>query len=103
MQAGVYTRLSRLKEDPELTRLALLRQDEDTLKVCAERGYEVAKLYPDPGISADDAIIREQFEQALSDLGDGTIDVLVIPKFDRMTRGLGTWLRIERVLLDTGR
>jgi DNA invertase Pin-like site-specific DNA recombinase len=102
-RAGVYTRLSRLKEDPELTRLALLRQDEDTLKLCAERGYEVATTYPDPGISADDAIVREQFEQALRDLGDGTIDVLVIPKFDRMTRGLGTWLRIERVLLDTGR
>jgi site-specific DNA recombinase len=27
---------------------------------------------------------------------------LVIPKFDRMTRGLSTWLRIERVLLDSG-
>jgi site-specific DNA recombinase len=102
MRAGVYTRLSRLKDEPELTRLAFERMDEDTLKLAADRGWEVVKTYSDPGISAADDVVRAEFEQALADLADGTIEVLVIPKFDRMTRGLGTWLRIERVLLDSG-
>jgi site-specific DNA recombinase len=102
MRAGVYTRLSRLKETPELTAAAMARQDEDTLKLAADRGWEVVKTYSDPGVSAADDVVRREFEEALSDLGDGTIDVLVIPKFDRMTRGLTTWLRVERVLKDSG-
>jgi site-specific DNA recombinase len=100
LRAGVYTRLSKLKETKEQTRLAMERQDEDSMRVASDRAYEVVKTYPDPGISADDTVVREVFEGALRDLAEGTIDVLIIPKFDRMTRGLGTWLRVERVLLD---
>ncbi len=91
VRAGVYTRLSRLKLDPdpakaaELTRLAMLRQDEDSLKLATDRGYEVTTTYPDPGISADDKVVREVFEGALADLAEGTIDALVIPRFDRLT------------------
>jgi site-specific DNA recombinase len=102
MRAGVYTRLSRLKATDELTRLALERQDEDAMALATARGYEIVKTYADPGISAADEVVREQFEQALADLAERVIDVLVIPKFDRMTRGLATWLRIERVLLESG-
>jgi site-specific DNA recombinase len=101
-RAGVYTRLSRLKSTEELTRLAMERQDEDAMALAMTRGYEVAKLYPDPGISAADHVVREVFEGALRDLAEHVIDVLVIPKFDRLTRGPATWLRIERVLLDSG-
>lgn len=102
LRAGVYTRLSRLKATDELTTLGLERQSEDTLKLCADRGYEVVKHYSDPGVSASDEAVRDQFEQALSDLGDGTIDVLVIPAMDRLTRGLKTWIRIRSVLTASG-
>jgi site-specific DNA recombinase len=102
MRAGVYTRLSSLKPTEELTSLGLERQSEDTLKLAAERGYEVVRTYSDPGRSGADDVVRPEFEQALRDLADSTIDVLVIPSFDRLTRGLKTWIRIRAVLEASG-
>jgi DNA invertase Pin-like site-specific DNA recombinase len=91
-----------LKATDELTNLGLERQSEDTLALCERRGWEVVRTYSDPGVSAAEGKHRTDFEQAMTDLRERTIDVLVVKSLDRLTRSLADLLVIERVLADSG-
>jgi site-specific DNA recombinase len=102
LRAGVYTRLSRLKDTDELTTLGMDRQAEDTVKLATARGWEVVRTYADTGISAGEGNHRPDFDQAITDLREHTIDVLVVKSLDRLTRSLADLLLIERVLKDSG-
>jgi site-specific DNA recombinase len=99
MRAGISARLSRVKRTEQLTAAAMERQEEDCRDLVAGRGWELARVYPDEGLSAaPGAKRRPEFERALEDLATGRIDVLVIWKLDRFTRSLWDLLRIERAL-----
>jgi site-specific DNA recombinase len=103
MRAGAYARLSRKKATEELTTAGMERQEEDCRALCAREGWQLVATYDDEGISAAVGKHRPAFEQALSDLSDGTIDVLVIAALDRFVRSLWDMLRVERVVESGGR
>jgi site-specific DNA recombinase len=103
MSAGIYARLSVLKASERLTEAALERQEEDCRELCARRGWNVIKVYPDEGISAYQKRKRPGFEQAMADLEAGVIDVLVVYRLDRLVRRLRDWVRVEEVVERSGR
>lgn len=102
MNAGIYARLSVLKATERLTEAALERQEEDCRELCARRGWNVIKVYPDEGISAYQKRKRPGFEQAMADFEAGVIDVLVVYRLDRLVRRLRDWVRIEEVVERSG-
>jgi site-specific DNA recombinase len=103
MQAGVYARLSRKKATEELTAAGMERQEEDCRALCDREGWQVVATYDDEGISAAVGKHRPAFEQALADLSNGVVDVLVIAALDRFVRSLWDMLRVERVVESGGR
>jgi site-specific DNA recombinase len=103
MNAGIYARLSVLKASELATEAALERQEEDCRELCARRGWNVIKVYPDEGVSAfQKGRKRPGFEQAMADLEAGVIDVLVVYRLDRLVRRLKDWVRVEEVIERSG-
>lgn len=98
VKAGIYTRLSQDREG-ETSRE---RQEADCRALCAVRGWEVEEVWTDllSGYRAD--VRRPGYEEGLRALAAGKVDVLVVWKLDRLTRG-GV-KEISRVLeaLDAG-
>lgn len=81
-RAGIYVRLSRDSDAQTSTE----RQEADARALCTAKGYEVADVYADVGISGYKAVERPQFERLLADVDAGRIDVIVVWKLDRLTR-----------------
>ncbi len=83
MGVGLYLRIS---DDQAGQGLGVARQEEDSRKLAALRGWEVGGVYTDQDVSAYKRKPRPQFEQALSDLESGVIDGLVVYDCDRLAR-----------------
>lgn len=65
-----------------------LGQQEEQLKaLCERKGYEVYKVYSDEGISAKNDK-RPAYREMLKDVKNGTINVIVAFKMDRLTRSV---------------
>jgi len=90
MHAGVYLRQSRdrdLDEDTgEKKGLAIARQREDCLRLCRERGWEVAEEYPDNDFSAYSGKRRPHYERMLADIEAGEVDAVAVWDLDRLHR-----------------
>jgi DNA invertase Pin-like site-specific DNA recombinase len=90
MHAGVYLRQSRDRDLDEETGekkgLAIARQREDCLRLCRERGWEVAEEYPDNDFSAYSGKRRPQYERMLADIEAGKLDAVVVWDLDRLHR-----------------
>lgn len=82
MRAAVYLRQSR---DHGLTQLAIGRQREDCLKVCAERDWEPVE-YVDNDASASNGKVRKAYQQMLADIRDDRIQAVVCWDLDRLHR-----------------
>lgn len=103
MKAGIYARLSVLKQGEGATEAAMERQEEDCRRLCRSRGWQVIQVYPDEGVSAYSRQRRRpQFEEALADLAAGRIDLLVCWKLDRLVRRLKDWVRVEEAVESSG-
>ena len=82
MRAAVYLRQSK---DHNGTGLAVARQREDCLKLCATRGWTVAE-YLDNDISAYSGVRRPSYERMLADIRAGQLDAVVAWDLDRLHR-----------------
>lgn len=83
--AGIYIRVSTLDQAREGFSLG---QQEDQLKAfCERKGYEIYKVYADEGISAKNDK-RPAYREMLKDVKNGTINVIVAFKMDRLTRSV---------------
>lgn len=103
MRAGIYARLSVLKDDEDATEAAMERQEDDCRRLCRSRGWTVIKVYPDEGVSAfQKSRKRPGFEEAIADLEGGILDVLVCWKLDRLVRRLSDWVRVEEAVEKSG-
>jgi site-specific DNA recombinase len=98
-RAGIYTRISvdRAKEDDESRSASPQRQSTDCEALCDRQGFKVVEVYEDRDVSAfKGGVKRPAFERLLQDLRDKKLDVVVVWKFDRITRegirGTGTFL-----------
>jgi len=82
MRAAVYLRQSR---DQQGTGLAVARQREDCLKLCAERGWTPVE-YIDNDISAFSGKRRPAYEEMLRDVAAGELGAVVAWDLDRLHR-----------------
>lgn len=71
--------------DREGTGLAVARQREDCLKLCAARGWEPVE-YVDNDTSATSIKPRKAYQQMLADVADGKVDAVVAWDLDRLHR-----------------
>src|SRR5690349_3947047 len=85
MQAFIYVRQSM---DRTGEGAAVARQQEDCLKLCKERGYEVARIWTENDTSASSSKPRLVYSAMLEAVNRGGVDVLVAWHVDRLTRKL---------------
>jgi site-specific DNA recombinase len=108
MGAFVYLRQSL---DRTGSGAAVDRQREDCLKLCAERGWEVARIWTDNDVSASSRKPRPAYTAMLAAVERGEAGIVVAWHVDRLTRRLteleqlielaqGTGLRIATVTGD---
>jgi DNA invertase Pin-like site-specific DNA recombinase len=81
---GVYVRIS---DDEEEAREGVTRQTEDCQALAAIRRWTVGDVYEDNDTSAYKAdVVRERFEQMLTDLESGVVRGVVVYNLDRLAR-----------------
>ena len=83
--AGIYIRVSTLDQARE--GFSLGQQEEQLKALCERKGYEVYKIYADEGISAKNDK-RPAYQSMMNDVKNGTINVIVAFKMDRLTRSV---------------
>ena len=83
--AGIYKRVSTLDQKRE--GFSLPEQEEKLKEFCKFKGYEVYKIYEDAGISAKNDK-RPAYQQIINDIKNGTVNVIVALKLDRLTRSV---------------
>jgi site-specific DNA recombinase len=91
MRACTYLRISLDKTGDEL---GVTRQREDCLSLAKVRGWEVVAEYSDNDTSAAGKVKRPGFEQMMSALQRGDIDVVIAWNLDRLTRNRPDTLRL---------
>ena len=83
--ADIYIRVSTLDQARE--GFSLPEQKEKLIEFCKSKGYEIHKIYADEGISAKDDK-RPAYQQMINDIKNGTVNVIVALKLDRLTRSV---------------
>lgn len=89
---GIYARLSQARNDETATS----RQAEDAEAYAARNGWEVVRRYADSGASGYTGKERAEFEAMLRDVEAREFDVLLVWKFDRLTRNLADYARFHK-------
>lgn len=92
MRAAIYLRES---VDRDLDEKAVVRQQEDAVKLADGRGWTVVGKYIDNDVSASSGRRRPRFEDLMADVLTGVIDVIIAWKVDRLVRKL---TELERVI-----
>jgi site-specific DNA recombinase len=83
MRAGIYIRISRAKDG---TTLGVERQEPPCRELATRKGAEVVRVFPDNDLSAYSGKRRPQYEEMLSWVRDGRLDLLIAWDADRFTR-----------------
>lgn len=83
--ADIYIRVSTLDQARE--GFSLPEQKEKLIEFCKSKGYGIHKIYADEGISAKDDK-RPAYQQMINDIKNGTVNVIVALKLDRLTRSV---------------
>ena len=84
MPIAIYLRQSRDRDGNEL---AITRQREDCLKLCADRGWPDTVEYVDNDVSASSRRkSRPAYKQMITDIANGTITGIVVWDLDRLYR-----------------
>jgi DNA invertase Pin-like site-specific DNA recombinase len=99
MRAFVYLRQSL---DRANTGAAVDRQREDCLKLCSERGWEVARTFIDNDVSASSRKPRPAYVDMLKALRNGEAEALVAWHVDRLTRKITDLEELIELAQDTG-
>ena len=81
-RAAVYCRIS--KSDPSQPKVEV--QEDDCRRLAQASGYEVTAVYVDDGVSASAFKNRPGWQQLLTDISAGQIDVILAVEEERFTR-----------------
>lgn len=82
----IYERVSTKNQARE--GFSLAEQGDRLRKLCDYKGYEIHKVYVEPGISVKHGKIRPQFNEIMKDVENCTVDMILVYKFDRLTRSI---------------
>ena len=83
--AGLYPRVS--TDDQVREGFSLDKQEEEMLRLCEYKNYQVYKVYREEGVSAKN-MNRPKFQEMIQDLKDGKINRIIVHKLDRLTRSI---------------
>ena len=83
--AGLYPRVS--TDDQVREGFSLDEQEEEMLRLCKYKNYQVYKVYREEGVSAKN-MNRPKFQEMIQDLKDGKINRIIVYKLDRLTRSI---------------
>lgn len=84
--AGIYVRVSTEKQASEGYSIAAQR--ENLTKFAKSNDFKVFNVYADEGISGKSVEGRPAIKKLIQDIQSGKIDVVLIQKFDRLTRNI---------------
>ena len=84
--AGIYVRVSTERQAHEGYSVAA--QKENLTKFAQDNDFRVYEVYADEGISGKNVEGRPSVKKLIKDIQDGKIDVVLIQKFDRLTRNI---------------
>ncbi len=84
-KSAIYIRVS--TEDQAREGFSLGEQKEKLQDLCKYKGYEIYKVYEDAGISAKN-MERPAFQEMMSDMRSGKINIIISYKLDRITRSV---------------
>lgn len=93
--AGIYIRVSTLNQARK--GFSLPEQKDKLTGFCKEKGYEIYKIYADERISAKNDK-RPAYQQMMNDVKNGTINVIVALKLDRLTRSVYDVEKLMKIL-----
>lgn len=102
LTAAIYSRIS---HDPEGRQAGVERQEQDCRKTAADRGWLVLEpVYRENDTSASTRSTKKRpvFEQLLSDVGDGGVDILLAYSTSRLTRRPMEYERLIALTSSTG-
>ncbi|MDB5055061.1 MAG: resolvase [Bacilli bacterium] len=85
MKACIYTRVSTTSQVDE--GFSLAAQYDQLVKFVEAQGWDLVRIYTDPGVSAKD-LNRPGIQEMIADLKDGKFETLIIHKLDRLTRNI---------------
>jgi len=94
-KAAIYERVSRF--DERSPGYSLQIQPDEAEKYAKNQGWEIYKVYSDPGRSGKNSK-RPQFMEMENDIRAGKVQVVVVHRLDRLFRNLESLLRYVRFL-----
>ncbi len=97
--AGIYIRVSTLDQARE--GFSLGEQEARLKDFCKAKQYEVYKVYADEGISAKNDK-RPAYQSMMNDVKNGTINVIVAFKMDRLTRSVYDVEKLMKIVKEAG-
>lgn len=86
LRAVIYTRVSTDRQAEE--GFSLEAQHDRLVEYVRIQGWDLIRIYTDPGVSAKD-LNRPGVKEMLTDLKTGKFDILLVHKLDRLTRNIG--------------
>lgn len=101
LRAVVYTRVS---DDRENRDRSVSEQEYECLDFCAERGWQVVRIFSDPKVSASrySTKARPGFAEMMGFVAGGGADVIVCWENSRGTRRLREWVAFRELCEKTG-
>lgn len=84
LNAGLYVRVS--TEHQVREGYSISAQKENLSKFAQNQGWNICDIYSDEGISGKNIKDRPEVKRLINDIKNGSIDVVVLYKFDRLTR-----------------
>lgn len=95
MKIGIYTRVS--TEEQAVHGVSLIAQENALMEYAKKHDYKVVDVYSDEGLSAT-TLDRPGLQRLLEDVRQGRIDLILITKLDRLSRGVANYYKIADVL-----
>ena len=83
-KAGIYVRVSTERQVKE--GYSIEAQKENLINFSNRQGFNIVDIYSDEGISGKNIKDRKEVKRLIEDIKKGIIDVVVLYKFDRLTR-----------------
>lgn len=84
LNAGLYVRVS--TEHQVREGYSISAQKENLTKFAQNQGWNIYDIYADEGISGKNIKDRPEVKRLIDDIKNGSVDVVVLYKFDRLTR-----------------
>jgi site-specific DNA recombinase len=93
----IYIRVSTIEQAEE--GYSLGEQEERLIKYCEAMGWEVIKVYIDPGYSGGN-MERPGLKEMISEIENGNADIVLVDKLDRLSRSqFDTLYMIQKIFM----